>query len=105
MSSRTVLDLVIGALRACTVRIWMQGGQPRARGNVLTAVLWLLALAAHLGYDYLVGKDKSMAQLGTASLLVYLVASLAVQRLVVGFRAQRLDPSGLGAQIAGQTLW
>ena len=67
-----------------------------------TAVLWVVALTAHLGYDYLVGQGKSMAQLGTATLFLYLVASLGVQRLVDGYRAQRLRPSGLGVPVAGQ---
>jgi hypothetical protein len=35
-----------GAWRAFTARIWMQGGQPWVRGSLLTAVLWVEALAA-----------------------------------------------------------
>lgn len=105
LAGSLVLATIFGALRAFTVRIWMQDGQPWVRGGLLTAALWVAALAAHLGYDYLVGQDKSMAQVGTATVLLYLVASLGVQRLVIAFRAQRLDPAGLGTLAAGRSPW
>jgi len=105
LAGSLVIAAVFGALRAFTVRIWMQDGQPWVRGSLLTAALWVVALAAHLGYDYLVGQDKSMAQLGTATLLLYLVASLGVQRLVVAYRVQRMEPTGLAAAVAGRSPW
>lgn len=97
LAGSLVLAAVFGALRAFTVRIWMQDGQPWVKGGLLTAALWAAALATHLGYDYLVGQDTSKAQLGTASVLLYLAASLGVQRLVVAYRVQRLDPASLGS--------
>jgi hypothetical protein len=102
LAGSLVLAATFGAVRAFTVRIWMQDGQPWMRGGLLTAVLWIAALAAHLGYDYLVGQDTSMAQLGTATLLLYLVASLGVQRLVVAYRVKRLHLAGLRAPVAGR---
>ena len=105
LAGSLVLAAVFGALRAFTVRIWIQDGQPWVRGGLLTAVLWVVALAAHLGYDFLVGQDKTMAQLGTATLLLYLAASLGVQRLVVAYRVQRLSPTGLGAPVTGRSSW
>lgn len=86
-----VLAVVFGALRAFTVRIWTADGQPWMQGNILTAVLWAAALGAHLGYDYLIGQHKDIGQIGTATVVLYLVASLAAQRLVVAWRAQRLE--------------
>jgi hypothetical protein len=48
-----------GILRAVTVRIWLQDGQPWSRGSWITAALWIVALAVHLGYDALVaGHDR-----------------------------------------------
>jgi hypothetical protein len=105
LAGSLVLAALFGALRAFTVRIWMQDGQPWVRGALLTAALWVMALAAHLGYDFLIGQDKIMAQLGTATLLLYLVASLGVQRLVVAYRVQRLSPAGLGAPVTGRSSW
>jgi hypothetical protein len=46
-----VLAAVFGALRAKTVRLWLQDGQAWSKGNWLTASLWIVAFAAHLGYD------------------------------------------------------
>jgi putative effector of murein hydrolase LrgA (UPF0299 family) len=48
------LAAIFGALRAATVRIWLKDGQPWSRGSGLTASLWIVALAAYLGYDSLV---------------------------------------------------
>jgi hypothetical protein len=105
LAGSLVLATVFGALRAFTVRLWIQDGQPWMRGSLLTAGLWVVALGAHLGYDYLVGQHKDIGQIGNATVLLYLVASLGVQRLVVSYRAQGLDPAGLSAPVADRTSW
>ena len=86
------LAAMFGAVRAFTVRIWRQDGQPWVQGNALTAALWVVALAAHLGFDYLVEQHKDIGNIGNATVVLYLVASLGVQRAVMIYRAQRLDP-------------
>jgi hypothetical protein len=91
-----VLAAVFGAARAATVRIWLQNGQAWSKGNLLTAALWVVALGAHLGYDYLIGQHKDIGNLGDATVVLYLAVSLAVQRVIVTMRAQRLDPAALG---------
>jgi len=93
-----ILAAVFGAARAATVKIWLQDGQAWVKGNLLTAALWIVALAAHLGYDYLIGQHKGIGDLGDATVLLYLAVSLAVQRAIVSARAQRLDPvvGGMG---------
>jgi hypothetical protein len=68
LAGSLVLAAVFGAVRAATVRIWMQDGQPWVQGNLLTAALWILALGAHLGYDYLVGQHKDISGIGNATL-------------------------------------
>jgi hypothetical protein len=98
LAGSLVLAAVFGALRAVTVRVWMKDGQPWSQGNVLTAVLWIVALGAHLGYDALIGHDKGVGDIGTASVLLYVVVSLAVQRLIIVARAAKLDPVGAGQQ-------
>jgi hypothetical protein len=100
LAGSLVLAAVFGAIRALTVRVWMKDGQPWSQGNVLTAVLWIVALGAHLGYDALLGSHKDVSGLGNATVLLYLVVSLAVQRFIVVARAGRLDPVG-----AGQPGW
>lgn len=91
-----ILAAVFGAARAATVRIWLQDGQAWSKGNLLTAALWIVAVAAHLGYDYLIGQHKSIGDIGNATVLLYLAVSLAVQRVIVTMRAQRLDPAAVG---------
>ena len=84
-----VLAAVFGVLRAMTVRIWLTDGQPWSRGNWVTASLWIVALAAHLGYDALVA-GHGTDNVGDATIVLYLAVSLGIQRLVVHQRAQRL---------------
>jgi hypothetical protein len=87
-----VLAAIFGILRASTVRIWSEGGQAWSQGNWLTAVLWIVALAAHLGYDYLVAHGNADRGVGSATVVLYLAVSLGVQRLVTHWRATRLQP-------------
>jgi hypothetical protein len=96
-----ILAAVFGAARAATVRIWLQDGQAWSKGNLLTAALWLVAVGAHLGYDYLIGQHKDIGDLGDATVLLYLAVSLAVQRVIVTMRAQRLDPAAVGGMGPG----
>jgi hypothetical protein len=96
-----ILAAVFGAARAATVKIWLQDGQAWAKGNLLTAALWIVALAAHLGYDYLIGQHKDIGDLGDVTVLLYLAVSLAVQRVIVGVRAQRLNPVSVGGMGPG----
>lgn len=103
LAGSLVLAAVFGAIRAATVRIWVQDGQAWSQGNLLTAGLWVIALAAHLGYDALVGSSKNLAGLGTATVLLYLAASLVTQRLVVQARARKLDPTSVATP--GPASW
>jgi FtsH-binding integral membrane protein len=98
-----VLAAVFGVLRAGTVRIWSQDGQVWSKGNWLTAALWIVAIAVHLGYDALVahGHGNDGGGVGAATIVLYLAVSLGVQRVVAQFRASRmglapLDPTGSG---------
>jgi hypothetical protein len=90
-----VLAAVFGGLRASTVRLWLQDGQPWSKGNWLTAALWVVALAAHLGYDALVAHGHGDSNVGAATVVLYLAVSLGIQRVIVQLRANRLQPGGL----------
>ncbi len=89
-----VLAAVFGVLRASTVRLWLQDGQPWSQGNWVTASLWVAALAAHLGYDALVAHGHGDKSVGAATVVLYLAVSLGIQRLIVQQRANRLQPGG-----------
>jgi hypothetical protein len=86
-----VLAAIFGALRAGTVRVWLDEGQAWSQGNWLTAALWLASLAAHLGYDILVVHSPGARGLGTATIVLYLAISLGFQRILVLQRAHRLQ--------------
>jgi hypothetical protein len=89
-----VLAVILGAIRAYTVRIWMQGDQLWRQGNWLTAALWIVSLALHYGYDYLIDGRGPDAGLGTATALLYFAVTYTVQRYVVLARGQKLAASG-----------
>jgi hypothetical protein len=103
LAGSLVLAAVFAVIRAATVRVWMKDGQPWSQGNLLTAGLWVVALAAHLGYDYMLSSHKDISGLGDATVLLYLVVSLAIQRIIVQSRAARLVPAGVGS--ASQPGW
>jgi len=94
LAGSLVIAAVFGAIRAATVRVWVDGGQAWRQGSWLTAVLWIVSLGAHLGYDYLVEGKGAEAGLGSASLLLYFGVTFTIQRLILMARAQRIaDPS------------
>jgi len=98
-----VLAAVFGVLRAGTVKLWNQDGQVWSKGNWLTAVLWIIAIAAHLGYDELVARGHgNNGGVGTATVILYLAVSLGVQRLVAQLRASRMGLAPLGSPRSGQ---
>jgi hypothetical protein len=84
-----------------TTRVWLEGGQAWRQGNRLTAMLWVVSLAAHLGYDYLVDGNGSQAGLGSASLLLYLSVTLVIQSLILNARAQRIDEGSASTRNTG----
>ncbi len=88
-----VLAAIFGALRAGTVRVWLQDGQAWSQGNWLTAALWIASLIAHLAYDVLVVHGPGARGLGTATIVLYLAVTLGFQRVLVFRRAHRLQPA------------
>jgi hypothetical protein len=92
-----ILAGLFGVARAVTVRVWRQNGQLMRQGTWLTAVLWILAVAAHYGYDALVAghlTGKNGSSVGNATILLYLVISLTVQQFVLRTRVARQDAAG-----------
>ena len=90
LAGSLVLAGIAGAIRAMTVRVWIDGGQALRQGTWITAALWIASLAAHLGYDYIVDGKGPQAGLGTASLTLYFAVTYAIQRLILQAKAQRI---------------
>jgi uncharacterized membrane protein YhaH (DUF805 family) len=93
-----LLAAVLGAVRALTVRVWRQDdGQLMRKGTWLTALLWIVSLAVHLGYDELVAGHivgNSGGNVGDATIVLYLVVTLAVQQFLLLARVKRQEAAG-----------
>lgn len=92
LAGSLALAAVFGAIRAMTVRVWFDGGQALRQGSWFTAVLWIVSLGVHLGYDYLI-EGKSLSGLGTASLTLYFAVTYTIQRLILQAKADRIANS------------
>ena len=99
LAGSLVLAGVLGAVRAVTVRVWIDGGTALRQGTRLTAVLWVVSLGLHLGYDYLIIGHGSLSGLGSASLTLYFAVTYTIQRLVLDARVQRMG--GPGRDVTG----
>ena len=73
----------LGAVRAYTVKVWLEGGQLMRQGTWLTAALWVGGMALHLALDHAAGDAG-------ASGLLYLGLTLLAQRMALQSRAARV---------------
>jgi hypothetical protein len=93
-----VIAAVLGGARALTVKVWRGGdGQLLRKGTWLTALLWIVSFAAHLGYDYLVAghvTGKNGGNVGDATVLLYLVVTLTIQQFLLLRRVARPVATG-----------
>jgi len=95
LAGSLVLAAVTAAIRAFTVRVWVDNGQAWRQGNWLTALLWVVSIGLHLGYDYLILGSGSQSGVASASLLLYFAVTYTIQRLIQQARAQRIAGAGL----------
>jgi hypothetical protein len=84
-----VLAAAFGLARAATVKLSFRQGQWWMQGSWLTAILWIVSLGAHLGFDALVSAKHGHTSLGEATIVLYLAVTYAVQRLAIQARCQR----------------
>ena len=72
------------------MRVWRDAdGTVVRQGSAVTVLLWLLAIAAHLGIDVAIDRvSHPLAGLGSASLVLYLGVVLGIQSLVEQHRAR-----------------
>jgi hypothetical protein len=93
-----ILAAVMGLVRALTVKIWRgDDGQLLRRGTWLTGVLWVVAIALHLGFDALVagGFTTKGPNIGNATIVLYLAVTFGAQQVVLLRRADQ-QHAGLG---------
>jgi len=83
-----VIGGALGAARAFSTRIWrLQDGSGMSQGTIVTAVLWVISLGAHLAMEVGIDRSTKVAGLGASSLMLYLAVTLGVQREVLRRRA------------------
>ena len=93
----------LGGMRALTVRVWRdQSGQLVRRGTAITAALWIVSIAVHLGADVWLAKLSNIGGLGASTIAMYLAVTWGIQGTVLRSRALRLGARD--AQYAPRTL-
>jgi hypothetical protein len=80
--------LLLGAVRALTVKIWTSNNWVVRQGTWLTIGLWLLSFALHFVDG--AGSHSGAANLEAASFLLYLAVTYGVQNYIVFRRASPL---------------
>jgi len=92
-----VSAIVFALLRAWTYHLWVnEDGLVMRQGSWLTILWWVLGIGAHLGVDRLWTGSS-------ASLLLYLGVTLAVQRGWVWWLARRAYPTEIQANLRQQS--
>jgi uncharacterized membrane protein len=89
-----IVGAALGAVRAFTVKLWrLDNGMSMRQGSVVTAILWVISLGAHLAMESRIDAASKIAGFGASSLLLYLAVTYGVQREVVRWRATALTPA------------
>jgi len=84
--------VLLGALRATTVRIWLKDGQLVRQGTWLTILLWIVSIGIHLAGSSLLHGAAATADLDAT--LLFLGVTLTAQYLVLSARAGQGVGSG-----------
>jgi hypothetical protein len=86
-----VIGAVLGVLRAATVKLWVRDGAVWTQGHAMTAALWIVGIAIHIGLDLLArALAPSADAVNASSVLLFIAVSLGVQGLVTMQRARSL---------------
>ena len=86
-----VIGAALGLLRAATVKLWVRDGAVYTQGHALTAALWIVGIAIHIGLDVLAGAIAPTANaVNSSSVLLFIAVGLGVQGLVTLQRARAL---------------
>jgi len=86
-----VIGAALGLLRAATVRLWVRDGAVYTQGHALTAALWIVGIAVHVGLDLLARAIAPSADaVDASSVLLFIAVGLGVQGLVTLQRARAL---------------
>lgn len=105
LAAALVLAAGTGVLRAVTIRVYLAGdGMPWRRGGVVTVVVWVLGVGAHLGLGHAIDATTRHGGLGLVTIFLYLCVTLMTQNAVLRARARRLHPAAAPVR-SGERLW
>ncbi|WP_026416894.1 hypothetical protein [Actinomadura oligospora] len=94
-----LVALLLGAMRAATMRLWREpDGSLWRRGGGLTVVAWIVSItvrAGLLGIAYLVG-----VRTGSGNLIAFLGVSLLAQYAILDVRSRSLPARRTGVNVA-----
>lgn len=91
-----VIGAALGLVRAATVRLWVRDGAVYTQGHAMTAALWIVGIAIHVGLDLLARAIAPSADVVDASsVLLFIAVGLGVQGLMTLRRAQSLPGARL----------
>ncbi len=82
--------VVLGAVRAVTVKLWRVEGLVLRQGTWFTILLWLVSIALHYGAQEWITALHGPSGIVSASLLLWLGVTYGVQTAVVHHRAEGL---------------
>lgn len=97
LAGSLLIAILFALLRTATIHVWLSGELAWRKGGVLTVLLWLLSVAAHLGYDFIDDRGD-LDGFGSATLLLFLAVTWTIQRLLIQGRARRLAAADRAAQ-------
>jgi hypothetical protein len=89
LAASLAISVLLGAVRAVTVRLWRQDGRVLRQGTWLTALLWLVSIGSHLAIGA-VQQGSTAAATGAAT-LAFLGVTLGAQQVVLRARAGALQ--------------
>jgi hypothetical protein len=91
LTASLVAAAALGGIRAQTVRVWRDpSGRPMRQGTAVTAALWIVSIAVHLGADVWLAKLSDIAGLGASTIAIYLAVTWGTQGAVLRSRALRV---------------
>lgn len=92
LAGSLIVGGALGAARALTVHIWRtDDGSALVKGTAVTAILWIVSVAAHFALQVGINHSTKIAGFGSASLLLYLAITLGAQRAVMQLRAASIS--------------
>ena len=89
LAASLAVSVLLGAVRAVTVRIWHQDGRVLRQGTWLTALLWLVSIGGHLAIGAV--QHGSTGAAAGAATLAFLGVTLGAQQVVLRARAGTLQ--------------